>query len=209
MFISFMTELPSYRNQSFDLFCKSMDWFLYDRDSVMKELINITSLCCCSVNILEVKFCFFKFKWKTRYGHQKSIQWKTHIIRMVLGKLPSSANSNANSKPNPDPDQGPIFLGPIFRTPIKICFTWMKKIILKVFLTECKFILTKWYFDIMKKRWYNENIFNKYEIGLIEWKYIWNLFLQHFSNHINYIQMKSMSQCNFFAWWLAIDKWNQ
>ena len=31
----------SYRNQSFDLLYKSMDWFLYDRDSVMKESINI------------------------------------------------------------------------------------------------------------------------------------------------------------------------
>ena len=31
----------SYRNQSADLFCKSMDWFLYDRDltSVMKAVI--------------------------------------------------------------------------------------------------------------------------------------------------------------------------
>ena len=27
------------RNQSIDLLCKSMDWFLYDRDSVMKELM--------------------------------------------------------------------------------------------------------------------------------------------------------------------------
>ena len=24
--------LPSYRNQSVDLFCKSTDWFLYDRN---------------------------------------------------------------------------------------------------------------------------------------------------------------------------------
>ena len=30
---------------------------------------------------------------------------------------------------------------------------------IKVFLTEYKFILTEWYFDIMTKRWYNENIF--------------------------------------------------
>ena len=29
-FNSFMTEALSYRNQSIDLFCKSMDWFLYD-----------------------------------------------------------------------------------------------------------------------------------------------------------------------------------
>ena len=29
----------SYRNQSFDLQKKSVDWFLYDRDSVMRELI--------------------------------------------------------------------------------------------------------------------------------------------------------------------------
>ena len=27
-----MKEIPLYRNQSFDLQSKSMDWFLYDRD---------------------------------------------------------------------------------------------------------------------------------------------------------------------------------
>ena len=27
-----MTGSLSYRNQSIDLFCKSMDWFIYDRD---------------------------------------------------------------------------------------------------------------------------------------------------------------------------------
>ena len=27
-----------YRNQTNDLHCKSMDWFLYERDSIMKEL---------------------------------------------------------------------------------------------------------------------------------------------------------------------------
>ena len=30
---------PSYRNQSIDLLCKSMDWFLYDRD-VSHERVN-------------------------------------------------------------------------------------------------------------------------------------------------------------------------
>ena len=30
----------SYRNQSIDLLCKSMDWFLYDRERVMKELMK-------------------------------------------------------------------------------------------------------------------------------------------------------------------------
>ena len=29
---SFMTEVPINRNQSIDLLCKSMDWFLYDID---------------------------------------------------------------------------------------------------------------------------------------------------------------------------------
>ena len=31
----------SYRNQSIDLLCKSLDWFLYNRDPVMKELNNV------------------------------------------------------------------------------------------------------------------------------------------------------------------------
>ena len=32
-----------YRNQSIDLLCKSMGWFLYDRDRVMKELMTATN----------------------------------------------------------------------------------------------------------------------------------------------------------------------
>ena len=36
--------------------------------------VFFTSLCCCSIYILTVKFYFFKYKWKTRYAHQKSIQ---------------------------------------------------------------------------------------------------------------------------------------
>ena len=32
LFISFMARSLSYRNQSIDLFCKSIDWFQYDRD---------------------------------------------------------------------------------------------------------------------------------------------------------------------------------
>ena len=31
-------RLLTYRNQSMDLLCKSMDWFLYDRTSILKEL---------------------------------------------------------------------------------------------------------------------------------------------------------------------------
>ena len=33
LFNSFMTEPLSYRNQSIDLLCKSMDWFMYDNCS--------------------------------------------------------------------------------------------------------------------------------------------------------------------------------
>ena len=36
---SFMTESVSYKNQSIDLLCKSMDWFLYDRD-LRHERVN-------------------------------------------------------------------------------------------------------------------------------------------------------------------------
>ena len=34
-----MTEVPSYRNQSIDLLCKSKDWFLYDKD-LRQERVN-------------------------------------------------------------------------------------------------------------------------------------------------------------------------
>ena len=35
-----MTEALSYRNQSIDFHSKSMEWFLYDKDLVIKELNN-------------------------------------------------------------------------------------------------------------------------------------------------------------------------
>ena len=109
-----------YRNQSFDFLCKSMDWFLYDNDSIMKELIDIHILVL--LFNLHTESRVLKYKWKTEYAHQKSIQWNSY-------------NKN-------------------------IFYTWMKKIcLIKMFLTEYKFILTEWYFDIMKKRRYNENIF--------------------------------------------------
>ena len=35
-----MTVVPSYRNQSTDLLCKSMDWFPYDRGIRRHEKLN-------------------------------------------------------------------------------------------------------------------------------------------------------------------------
>ena len=138
----------------------------------MKGLI-FTSSCYCSIYILKANSDFCKYKWKTRYAHQKSIQWKIHII--------------------------------------KIYFTWMKKInMIKIFLTEYKFILTEWKYilisrkksgDIMKIyfieykfvliEWKKGDImkicFIKYKIILIGWKYVFISyefsFLQHLSNH--------------------------
>ena len=34
-----MTQSLSYKNQYFDLLCKSMDWFLYDKD-LLHERVN-------------------------------------------------------------------------------------------------------------------------------------------------------------------------
>ena len=36
---SFMTEVPTHRNQSIDLLRKSMDWFIYDKD-LRHERVN-------------------------------------------------------------------------------------------------------------------------------------------------------------------------
>ena len=39
-----MTEVPIIRNQSIDLHCKSMDWFLYDKDlrhERVKDYLNL------------------------------------------------------------------------------------------------------------------------------------------------------------------------
>ena len=49
----------SYRNQSIDLLCKSMDWFLYDRD-LCHEKVNVgdINLFLCNVPIL----CCLKIK---------------------------------------------------------------------------------------------------------------------------------------------------
>ena len=50
-----MTEDLSYRNKSIALLCKSMDWFLYDTDFVMKELRFHTTFILC-----KTKGFFFK-----------------------------------------------------------------------------------------------------------------------------------------------------
>ena len=42
----------SYRNQSIDLHCKSMDWFLYDRDLRHERILNV----------------YQKFRWNIRLG---------------------------------------------------------------------------------------------------------------------------------------------
>ena len=44
-FNSFMTVVLSYRNQSIDLEKKSIDWFLYKRTSVTKQLTFYKSYC--------------------------------------------------------------------------------------------------------------------------------------------------------------------
>ena len=71
-----------YRNQSFDFLCKSMDLFLYNNDSIMKELIDIHILVL--LFNLHTESRVLKYKWKTEYAHQKSIQWKIHIIKIYF-----------------------------------------------------------------------------------------------------------------------------
>ena len=41
---SFMTEVPIIWNKSIDLLCKSMDWFLDDRDSRHERLVSQRSI---------------------------------------------------------------------------------------------------------------------------------------------------------------------
>ena len=41
-----------------------------------------TTSCCCSIYTLEVKFWLCKYKWKTKYAHQKSIERKKHFTWM-------------------------------------------------------------------------------------------------------------------------------
>ena len=79
---SFMTDVLSYRNQSNDLKSKSMEWFLYDRHSLMKELRSLKNPIkgkritnyvllwnfCLSFTIwLEISFwqkCWYQHNWK-------------------------------------------------------------------------------------------------------------------------------------------------
>ena len=79
---SFMTEVLSYRNQSNDLKSKSMEWFLYDRHSLMKELRSLKNPIkgkritnyvllwnfCLSFTIwLEISFwqkCWYQHNWR-------------------------------------------------------------------------------------------------------------------------------------------------
>ena len=115
----------------------------------MKGLI-FTSSCYCSIYILKVNSDFCRYKWKARYAHQKSIQWKTHIINIYFTWMKK------------------IYMIKIFLTEYKFI------------LTEWKYILISWKkrcynenilywiqicfdwmktFDTMKKNWYNENMF--------------------------------------------------
>ena len=57
---------PSYRNQSNDLQSKSMDWFLYDRTSVMKELNTIWLL-----NLID----FHLAPWTGKYCYSYMSSW--------------------------------------------------------------------------------------------------------------------------------------
>ena len=60
---SFMTESLSYRNQSIDLNCKSMDWFLYDRDLCHKGIshkatvIRESSFITAAITIITIRVC--------------------------------------------------------------------------------------------------------------------------------------------------------
>ena len=53
-----MTEDPSYINQSIDLLCKSIDWFLYDKDFRHERVENVVDKCdalCKSVEVPQKK----------------------------------------------------------------------------------------------------------------------------------------------------------
>ena len=63
-----MTESLSCRNQSINLFSKSMDWFLHDRDSVMKELIGS--------DLLNIRNEIWRRSQKTYSKSSKKVQYK-------------------------------------------------------------------------------------------------------------------------------------
>ena len=84
----FMKEDLSYRNQSINLLCKSIDWFLYDRD-VRHERVNST---------------FTVFAPNEYLQKQKKIWGFTDLGTSVMKELTSSSlclfqmNINSNQK---------------------------------------------------------------------------------------------------------------
>ena len=66
-----MKEAPSYRNQTTDLLCKSMDWFLYDRD-LGHERVNMVVI--------------ISFLFKTLYQPKFGYMTMTVIIIFVNNK---------------------------------------------------------------------------------------------------------------------------
>ena len=56
---SFMMEVLSYRNQSTDLFCKSIDWFLYNRDLCHERFKTLFTTYAESLFLHVVKHNFF------------------------------------------------------------------------------------------------------------------------------------------------------
>ena len=72
--LSWRRSLP-YRNQSIHLLCKSMDWFLYDRDlrlERVKKNITETTLSRIRSNFYDVAFFFFCKKPLTFYFRKKA-----------------------------------------------------------------------------------------------------------------------------------------
>ena len=53
-----MKEVPSYRNQTTDLLYKSIDWFLYDRDSGHER-----------VNMVVIISFLFKILYQPKFGY--------------------------------------------------------------------------------------------------------------------------------------------
>ena len=71
-------KLLSYRSQSIGFLCKTMDWFLYDRASVMKELNNSHGR---HVVVTKILFLFASNFPEEYLGDLQSRPWKNETFK--------------------------------------------------------------------------------------------------------------------------------
>ena len=96
LFLTLSWRRPlSYRNQSIDLLCKSMDWFLYD-NSPRHERVNVTNQNILPADLLSRNFLLNPFVFSIEIGlKEKSWVFRNFSATIYLFKV-----NNRNTRKN-------------------------------------------------------------------------------------------------------------